>query len=94
MRAQSSKSLVIIFCRQCFASVHIRTFFVSLLCMILLKGNHTNFLVQFGNLHASVFQNVQIAFALRAHEILLTFYEKPLVQTHSKLNSKSCFNLY
>ena len=50
--------------------------FVLLLC-ILLKSNHTTFLVQFGNnLHSWVFQKAQIAFALRAHAIFILF-EKP-----------------
>ena len=44
---------------------------------MLLKGNHTTFLVQFGkNLHSCVFQKVQITFGVRAHAILILF-EKP-----------------
>ena len=44
---------------------------------ILLKRNHTTFLVQFGNnLHLCVFQKAQIAFALRAHAISILF-KKP-----------------
>ena len=44
---------------------------------MLLKSNHTTFLVQFANnLHSYVFQKAQIAFAVQAHAILIVF-EKP-----------------
>ena len=50
--------------------------------------------MQFGiNEHSQIFQRPQIALALRACAILLTF-EKFLVLIYYKLHSKSCDYLY
>ena len=43
---------------------------VILFSCVLLKSNHTTFLIQFRiYLHSCVFQNAQIAFVLRAHAL-------------------------
>ena len=51
---------------------HFRQVLFRFFSCALLKGNYTTFLVQFRiYLHSWVFQKAQIAFALRAHGILM-----------------------
>ena len=54
-------------------------------CM-LLKSNHTTFLVKFGNnfIHSCVLQKAQIAFVLQAHAIL-TYFEKPTRENYFQI---------